>query len=303
MPWILSIVLCVTAVWLTGCGGGSPANGKLAEKSTSPPPAREALIALEKSANEAWKTRDTKFWDSFLSDRFIGYGVAGKLDKAAAAKEFSGADCEIDRYALFNERITQLDPDVALLTYRSAVDGRCGGRKVPGESAAASLYVREGGEWKNAFHAEAAIVDPKTASWSAGGKRNPPGSAPLDAETEALLAAEIAIWEAWKDHDRARLEALTAAEISFINIFGTFFASKADALKDWTSPGCAVKSVSVSNALARRLSPNVAVLTFDGGADGVCFGQKVGPIRGTSVYVKTGGRWIWSFGINLPARG
>ena len=103
------------------------------------------------------------------------------------------------------------------------------------------------------------------------------------------------------EHDAKRLADLTTREISFINIFGTFFATKADALKDWTSEGCKVKSVSVTNATRTMLSPTAAILTFDGGADGDCFGQKVGPIRGTSVYLKVGNTWKWTFGINLPA--
>lgn len=111
----------------------------------------------------------------------------------------------------------------------------------------------------------------------------------------------MAVWEAWREHDGKRIGDLTTSEISFINIFGTFFPSKADALADWTSPGCEVKSVSVSNAVAKMLSPTVGLLTFDGGADGTCFGQKVGPIWGTSVYAKVGDTWKWTFGMNLPA--
>jgi len=31
--------------------------------------------------------------------------------------------------------------------------------------------------------------------------------------------------------------------------------------------------------------------------------QKVGPIWGSSIYVKYGDAWKWAFGINVPARG
>ena len=125
--------------------------------------------------------------------------------------------------------------------------------------------------------------------------------AAASAATDALTAAERAVWEAWREHDGQSIGDLTTSEISFINIFGTFFATKADALKDWTSPGCEVKSVSVTDAVGIMLSPTVGLLTFKGGADGTCFGQKVGPIWGTSVYVKDGNTWKWAFGINLPA--
>jgi hypothetical protein len=50
------------------------------------------------------------------------------------------------------------------------------------------------------------------------------------------------------------------------------------------------------------LSPTVGILTFKAAADGTCYGQKVGPVWGTSVYVKRGDVWKWTFGMNLPAR-
>jgi hypothetical protein len=44
-------------------------------------------------------------------------------------------------------------------------------------------------------------------------------------------------------------------------------------------------------------------LTFKGTADGTCCGQEVNSvIWGTSVYVKDGDAWKWTFGINTPAR-
>jgi hypothetical protein len=118
----------------------------------------------------------------------------------------------------------------------------------------------------------------------------------------AMLAVERNVWEAWKDHDAKRIEDLTARDISFINIFGTHLASKVDALKNWSGSGCDVKSVAVTDAVSTMLSPVVGILTFRATADGTCYGQKVGPIWGTSVYVKNGDVWKWTFGINLPAR-
>lgn len=118
-----------------------------------------------------------------------------------------------------------------------------------------------------------------------------------------MLAVERAVWEAWKDHDAKRLEALMAGDISFVNCFGTYFANKTDALKDWAGTGCDVTSVGVIDATATMLSPMVGILTFKGAADGTCYGQQVGPIWGTSIYVKDRDAWKWTFGINLPAAG
>jgi hypothetical protein len=56
--------------------------------------------------------------------------------------------------------MTVLGPGAALITHKTTVDGTCSGQPSPPNSWVASVYVREGNQWKAAFHAEAAIVDP-----------------------------------------------------------------------------------------------------------------------------------------------
>ena len=296
----------------TACAGNVPANNahaaNTAEKTVPAAPTKDALVTLEKSAYEAWKSKDAKFWDTFLSDKFVGYGSSGKLDKASARKEYTGADCEIKSYALSDEQMNVLSNNAALITYKITVDGACGGQKVPANSWAASVYVRDGGQWKGAFHAEAAVVDPSAAPAKPAEKKIAPPRdaaqpAATDASNDAMLALEKTLWEAWRTHDGKKLEDLTAKEMSFINIFGTYFATKAAALKDWTSAGCDVRSVSVTKAKRTMLTPTTGILTFQGTADGSCYGQEINSvIWGTSVYVKNGDAWKWTFGINLPAR-
>ena len=305
------VLTAAAALVFTAYAGNAPANdanaANAAAKTAPAVPAKDELVRLEKSAYEAWKSEDAKFWDTFLSDKFVGYGSSGKLDKVSATKEYTGADCEIKSYMLSDEQMKPLGNDAALITYKTTVDGTCGGQKVPANSWAAGVYVRDGDKWKGAFHAEAPVVDPKVAPAKPVDKKEAPNKdedkpTDRDAGTDAMLAVEKTVWEAWKAHDAKKLEELTAGDISFINIFGTYFATKADALKNWTGAGCDVKSVSVTNAAGTMLSPTVGILTFKGTADGSCYGQKVGPIWGTSIYVKNGNAWKWAFGINVPAR-
>jgi ketosteroid isomerase-like protein len=178
---------------------------------------------------------------------------------------------------------------------------------VSADNWAASVYVRDHDKWKGAFHATAAIVDPKTAAVKpadkkAAPKENEAKPSIRDARTDAMLAVERAVWEAWRTHDAKKIADLTARDISFINIFGVHLATKADALKDWSGTYCDVKSIDITDAGGAMLSPTVGILTFKAAADGTCYGQKVGPVWGTSVYVKRGDVWKWTFGMNLPAR-
>jgi ketosteroid isomerase-like protein len=306
------ILTAIAALVFTVCGGNALANNanaaNTAERTAPTGPTKVALVTLEKSAYEAWKSKDAKFWDTFLSDKFVGWGSSGKLDKASATKEYTGADCEIKRFALSGEQMKPLGQNAALITHKTTVDGTCSGQKVAVNSWVASVYVRDGDTWKGIFHAEAPVVDPKAAPAKPVDKKEAPKEgkakrADRDAGTDAMLAVEKVVWEAWRAHDAKTLGDLTARDISFINIFGTHLATKADALKNWGGAGCDVKSVSVTDAAGTMLSPTVGILTFKGAADGTCYGQKVGPIWGTSVYVNDGDAWKWTFGINVPARG
>ncbi|MBS0365334.1 MAG: nuclear transport factor 2 family protein [Proteobacteria bacterium] len=269
-----------------------------------------ALVSLETSAYQAWKSRDTKFWKTFLSDQFVGWGSTGRLDKASATREFSGTDCTIRSFAISDVQLSRFAPGAALITHKTTVDGTCNGQKSSPASWVATAYRREAGQWKAVFHAEAVIVDPaappaQAAASTAGDQQKPARPArPAhpDAGTNALLPLEKAVWDAWKDHDTRRMDDLTAKDFQFINIFGIHLPTKADALKDWSGKGCDVKAISLTDAQATLLSPTVAILTFHASADGACFGQKIGPVWGSSVYVKHGATWRWNFGINVPAR-
>lgn len=294
----------------TACVGNFPAgiaNAQQTTKTAPVAPARDALVTLEKNAYEAWKSKDAKFWDEFLSDKFVGYGSSGKLDKASATKEYTGADCEIRSYALSDGQMKPLGHGAALITYKTTIDGFCSGREIPANSWAASAYVRDGNQWKIIFHAESPIVGPaaiaaQPAANEEASKAHEARPAAQDAATTAMVAVERSLWEGWRARDTKKIEQLTAKNISFINIFGTYLATKAEALKNWSGNGCDVKQVSVIDARSTMLSPTVGILTFKGAADGTCYGQAVGPIWGTSVYVKVGNAWKWIFGINTPSR-
>src|SRR5208337_4105431 len=109
MAKVKYFALAVAAVSIyAACARDAVANNenatKSAEKTAPAGPRKVAIVTLEKSAFEAWKSRDAKFWDTFLSDTFVGWGKSGKLDKMSAKKEYTGADCEIKSYALSEER-------------------------------------------------------------------------------------------------------------------------------------------------------------------------------------------------------
>ena len=121
-----------------------------------------------------------------------------------------------------------------------------------------------------------------------------------DPSTVAMMAVEKSVWEAWMAKDATKLQELATLDLSFQNIYGIYFANKADTLKNWTSAYCDIKSVSVTDGEGTLLSPAIGILNRTGTAEGSCNGQKLSPvpIYGTSVYVKKGDSWKLAFSLN-----
>jgi hypothetical protein len=119
---------------------------------------KEALIALEKQAWEAWKTKDGKFFQGLLSEESIGVGDSGVAKKATIVKDIAGSDCEVRSYSLDNYEVVMLDPNTAILTFKADQDATCKGKVVPARVWASSVYIKRGGKWLSAFHQETPVT-------------------------------------------------------------------------------------------------------------------------------------------------
>lgn len=339
----LFILLAAAATFFTACGAPAANTGaNNANTNTTKPvaaaPTADALMALDKQANEAYVKGDSKFFEGMLSDKFVILGGGGqRMDRAATVKMIAGVKCDIKSMGLTEPATSMIDADTYALSYKATWDGTCNGpdgkpMKVPSPVRSASIWVRSDDKWQAVFHGENLIVDlknPPKAEPAAPPKKPAapskneapkkegktainsntasntaaPAQATPDVNTDALVKVELALWEAWKAHDAKRLDDLLARDVSFVNIFGTYLATRADALKDWTGANCQIKSVSVTDGFASALSPTVEMLTRKGTADGTCGGQDVGGtvIWGVSIYVKEGDAWKFAFGMNSPA--
>ena len=333
MKHISLITLTLAAALLAACGGpagNTPAHNANtdAAKPIAAAPTADALLALDKQANEAYLKGDARFFEGMLSDKFVTLGPGGsRMDKAETTKMIAGVKCDIkDGWKLDEPHVTTIDADTYVLSYKGTFDGTCTtdgkAEKAPSPIRGATVWVRSGDKWLAAFHGENLIVDPKApapppakpeakkeepkkddkAASNANTAAAPVRATP-DANTDDLVKVELALWEAWKAKDAKKLEDQTTKDVSFVNIFGTYFATKADVMKDWTGANCEIKSVSVTDGFASALSPTVEMLTRKGTADGTCGGQKIGTVTiwGVSIYVKDGDAWKFAFGMNSPA--
>ncbi len=313
----LFVLTAIMAVMFAACGdyaenkpAANTANAANTEtnsgtETATAAPTKEEMLATEKEAWEAWKKRDFKFFEDFLSEKYVGFTPAGRVDKAGAIKTLSEQKCEINSYSLSDDQMTMVGADVAVLTFKGEQDYTCDGKKGPANILVASVYVREGDKWKNAFYNE--VPDPESKAAPAKPEAKPAAATKpaeeaksADELTTTLQALELKGWEAWKNKDGKTLDELTAKEFTFIDTnVGRY--DKEAILKTWAEAPCEVKGVSVTDALASSLSSDAAILTYKGSVDGTCDGDPVPTVWGATVFGKDGETWKYFTMIETPA--
>jgi len=113
---------------------------------------KETLIKLEKQSWEAWKNRDGKFFQNFLSDDHVEVGFGGLTNKATVVAGVASPICVVKSYSVDKFELTVFDAKTALLTYHAAQDTTCNGNAVPSPVWVSSLYVKRGGRWLNVLY-------------------------------------------------------------------------------------------------------------------------------------------------------
>jgi ketosteroid isomerase-like protein len=166
------ILTAITAVAFAGCGQpatNTNTNTNTNTTKTAAAPTASELVKLDKDANEAYFKGDSKFFETFLSDKFVMQMNDGtRSDKAEAVKGIAGVKCDVKRdWKLEDEQMAKIDADTYVLSYKGTFDGTCteNGKteKMDSPIRAATVYVRSGDKWQAAFHGENLIVDPNAA--------------------------------------------------------------------------------------------------------------------------------------------
>ena len=111
------------------------------------------LIATEKKLWEAYKNKDAKPFKATLSADSVGIGENGVQSKADLLKEIASGGCDVKSFSLSDFKVTTLDSNAMMLTYKGVTEGTCGGKAIP-TVWASSIYVRRGGKWWAQAHQE-----------------------------------------------------------------------------------------------------------------------------------------------------
>lgn len=168
----LSWLAASVAVTLVACGpGGGTQSGGTRTDSVTPaaaPPTAEALLALDRQANEAYFRGDGRFFEALLRDSLVMQQGGSRLGKADLIRMINGVRCDVgEGWSLTQPQLSRIDDDTYALSYVATVEGRCtaDGRTEAALSPvrASTVWARAGQTWQVVFHGEDLIVDPMAA--------------------------------------------------------------------------------------------------------------------------------------------
>jgi len=131
-----------------------PCWGQLRNKSDE-----DKIVQMEKQLWEAWKNHKSEPFNQYLSSGSVSVTPAGLEDKTKTLEEMSQSDCKVESFSLENTKVTWVNRDTALLTYKGNQDAVCKGQKIPSSVWASSIWVKRGSQWQAMFHQETATEE------------------------------------------------------------------------------------------------------------------------------------------------
>jgi len=114
----------------------------------------KALAAKETALWEAWKNKKSAPFEKALSADAVMVGDTGIGTKEQVVKDIASMPCEIKGYELSDFKVTMIDANSAILTFKATQDYTCNGKAGPSPIYASSVYVKRNGQWLNIFHQE-----------------------------------------------------------------------------------------------------------------------------------------------------
>ena len=115
-------------------------------------PDKDAIIAGEKDAWQNIKDKKFDVFQKMLATDFRGVYASGinKADKELA----SVRTLDFKSFTLGEMDVVFINKDAAMVTYQVTIQGTEGGKDISGKANAASIWKKDGNDWRIAFHTD-----------------------------------------------------------------------------------------------------------------------------------------------------
>ena len=285
----LYLSICVLLCCLSPLHGQQSAdNGNTSAGQREP---ERQIIALEHRYWEAWKMRDAKTLAQIRAEDFREADHDGIWDKKQT--EEGDLDLETTAFRISNEKVSVLQPDVALLTYEAAYKESYKGKDISSShSYIASLYERRKGDWRLVYTQESLANDSQATEKAAVSSKPP--------DDQFFIEKEKEDWEALKHKDKAAATRFLADD--FVGMYDFGFFNKSEWVKQ-IDDDYAVDDYTIMNPKVVHPTPTTALLLYTSTCKGTgawaefCSHE----MRISDLMVERNGEWLALFSQDTTA--
>jgi hypothetical protein len=116
------------------------------------PSLKKAILDNEKATWEQLKQKKYSAFGELLADNCVGIDNTGISNRADLLKVIP--DLHLRAYSIEDVKVMQVASGVALITYKVTLDGSYQGKELKRPIYAASVWVKHGSKWLQAFNQE-----------------------------------------------------------------------------------------------------------------------------------------------------
>ena len=156
LPFAAVLILALASISFAQTPTPSPAASPKPRPKMSKAQVLKKLSANETKLWDAWKNKDAKPFQMWLSADSVMIGDQGVAGKGDVTKMMESMPCEVKSFSLSDWKLTMINPGAALLTYKGSAVGTCAGQAIPNVWAS-SVWVNRGGKWLAFSHQETTI--------------------------------------------------------------------------------------------------------------------------------------------------
>ncbi len=120
--------------------------------SIAAPPDKDAMMAKEKAAWQAFKDKKPDDFKKIVSANMVAVYAEGMSDMQKELADMQKWDMK--SFAISDYKATSYGADTVISTYKVAVEGTYDGKDQSGNYNAASVWQKKKGEWQAIFHTD-----------------------------------------------------------------------------------------------------------------------------------------------------
>jgi len=273
------------------------ANSGTGTKTAAAAPSEADLVAKEKGAWDAFKKKDADAFGKFVTSDYIEVLDSGISDKAKAIGGMK--DFDITDVTFSDWKMTPIDKDAALLTYKVNVKGKYKGEDIPaGPYYEASAYVNRNGEWQSIYYQETLsakmpppppTADKKAPSSPATAPAKPPetGSDPI--------ANEKIVWDLFRAKNWDGFASLLAPEFMEAEASGVY--DKSGSVKGLQEMPGDMSQFDLADWKAISFDDDAKLVTYTVTSKGA----KPEKEYHSTIWVNRGGKWMGLYHQGTPS--